>query len=110
MANRGRRTKRQLYWEEEIRKWEKSGLKQVEYCREAGHDQRHFSLWKIKLSKTRKRKAKNKFIEIPKEVISQTLNQEENYSIIIDGNLQIQITNNFNPLTLQNLVRTLKQI
>ena len=114
MANSGPRTDRWHYWQDQISKWQSSGLTQAEYCRKNNLCKRHFSKWKKALQnppaflekpkpQTRKKRSAGKkqksFIELK---ISSGLS--ESYEIITTGGRRIHVGSNFNPETLKHLI------
>ena len=98
---------RSEYWQEHIRQWEKSKLSQRAYAKKVGIDEGLFSKWKIRLSGKIKTET---FVEIPKEIIKNQILNNDHYEIILREDLKISVGNKFNPLAVQNLVRTLQQI
>jgi hypothetical protein len=101
------RSEKQQYWEDQIQKWQASGLNQRAYCRLYQIDRQRFTYWKKRLSTGR---STSSLVEV-------SLNRlplEENLSLsplrllIGGGRYRIEVESGFDPATLHHLIYILE--
>lgn len=112
MATRSRseeRTEKRQYWEQHIRSWKESGLAQSEYCRRHNLRENQFTYWKRKFE----------FAAAPISLVELQLNSALQSRIsakpaplrlIVSEQYRIEVERGFDPVALQQLVFTLRQI
>ena len=90
-----------VFWRVHIEQWSESGLTQTEYCRRNEISRDQFTYWKIKF---RKQVQPKEIIQIPLPVHIGSHGLRLN----IGRSLQIEIPDNFNRTTLEQVLLTLK--
>ena len=90
-----------FFWRAHIDQWSVSGLTQTEYCRQNEISRDRFTYWKIKFQKQAQSK---EIIQIPLPVHLGSSGLRLN----IGKSLQIEIPDDFNHSTLEQVLLTLK--
>ena len=92
------------YGKDHIKQWRGSGLRQAEYCRSAGLEQKAFSYWK---RKEKPRKSSPAFLEVacPSPSYSQSI-----YKVVVKDRLELHIGADFDPGILKKLVLVLQSV
>lgn len=93
------------FWREQISAFKKSGLTQKEYCRK---EKLNFHAFQYRLYRVIKKEADLSFIKIPVSFSPQSASPV--LSLSIGARYKVDIPDNFNPLTLTQLVNTLEEI
>ena len=95
------------FWEQHIRQWEESSIKQTEYCRINGISIKSFTYWKCKLKKTPDTPT---FFPITLRTspVAKTIINHEALKLNYGDKYQIEIGDDFSPNTLVKLIRTLE--
>ena len=106
------RSKKEQYWQQQIRGWETSGLKQQEYCRKNGLALATFSYWRRKLKENEPQAVQFYPLTVPDEasVVSSGSRNNHLRLVIGDHRFTIEIDDQFSPSTLQRLVVALEQL
>ena len=94
-------------WAKHIKQWQESGLSQSEYCRQNNLSVKLFSLRKRKILNSKP--DTKKFIKISPPVNTDSSFSYE-YEIILQGNIRIRVSRDFNPEKTKNLIRVLKEL
>jgi hypothetical protein len=97
---------KRVYWEEMLSRWQASGLSQIEFCRRNDLNRHRFNYWK--------RRNKKCTMSIPLVQLGGLPALSEKYlpdtaklGVCINGRFHIEIPDGFNPVTLEQLIRTL---
>ena len=100
---------KRIYWEEMVSRWETSGLSQIEFCRQNDLNRHRFNYWKRRIKKCT--------MSIPLVQLGGLSSLSEKYfseaaklGLSINGRFRIEICDGFNPVTLEQLIRTLCRI
>lgn len=98
------------FWKQQIQGWQESGLPQVEYCRNHNLIPHRFTYWKQKLVK--------KTTEPPVSLVQ--VNMKANFNtgsaytsplrLVFNNQYHVEIDRGFDPVTLPQLVYTLRQV
>ena len=97
-------------WRIHLKRWQASGLRQSEYCRQNNLSNRSFSNNKKKyINRAESTAGTKKFIKIPSSVVTGD-SAEYEFEIILPGNIRICVNNNFNPVSLTNLIKALTEL
>lgn len=103
---------RRKSWEKHIRKWEQSGLTQVEYCRKHGISDKCFVYWKKRILLKPEEKPLS-FVQIPVPEFfpdKKDINALDSLTVLLGNNIKIEINKNFDPDTLKKAVETLRSM
>jgi hypothetical protein len=97
------------YWNSHIEAWKKSGLSQVDYCRENNLSRHRFTYWKCKGDK------ESEFLRfvpvLPKPILSPfSIANTAPLKVIIGERYRIEIGDGFSPDTLLRLMGTLGRL
>ena len=96
-------------WEKRIAAWEESGLTQIEYCRIHGLNSGRFTYWKARL----KKKSDTPSL-VPIQLHPDMFRSEpvcrSPLRLNIENGLQIEIENEFDPVLLTALIRTVRAL
>ncbi len=98
------------FWKEHIYNWQKGNLSQVEYCRKNDLIPHRFTYWKQRIVKQK---------ETPVSLVQ--VNMQEKYNgnptpyasplrLVFKNQFHIEIDRNFDPVTLKQLLLTLRQV
>ncbi len=91
-------------WQEHLKKWDSSGLSQVEYCRRNNLRTNIFLYWKKKLLP----ESTPALVELPAKLFSRpALPQKAPLCLFVDGRYRIDIAPGFDVDTLDRLIRML---
>ena len=95
------------YWEQQIKQWRESGIRQTEYCRINGLSPKSFTYWKCKL---KKEPEATTFLPITLKTspIIQNPIKHEALKLICNGKYRVEIGDDFSSTTLSRLIRTLE--
>ncbi len=96
------------FWKKQIRNWQESGLSQSEFCRTNNLIPHRFTYWKRKLVKQQE-----KAVSLVQVDMKTKLNTKPAYRsplrIVFNNQFHIEVDRDFDPVTLRQLVYTLKQ-
>lgn len=96
-------------WQAHLHAWKKSGLSQVEYCRQHDLSSSKFCYWKRKLN--RSEESAVSFVSVPvcaqPEVSSQQPINDSGLTILLKSGIRIGVDNNFSSRTLADVVAVL---
>lgn len=99
---------KQETWSSHVEGWKRSGLSQVDYCRQHDLSRHRFTYWKCKLDK---KEVPVKFIPISEDPFrSQTGYNNQTPIRLNIGGFQIEIGDGFSPETLSTLIFTLGRL
>jgi len=99
--------KKEKFWRNHVKKHSESGLTQKDYCKNNNLSYWSFSTWKNRL----KKQDNNKLVEVAPDIIS-SLNDKtvEDFEIIFDNRIRIKIPDNFAPVQLLSIIKTLGEL
>ena len=97
------------FWKEQIQSWQESSLTQTEYCRKNNLIPHRFTYWKRRIVKP---------AETPVSLVQVNMNANFNgkpmhtspLRLVFREQYHVEIDRGFDPVTLQQLVYTLKQL
>ncbi len=102
-------TEKREFWKQQIQNWQESSLTQVEYCRENNLIPHRFTYWKRRLVKP---------AEAPLSMVQ--VNMKANFDtnsayasplrLVFNNQYHVEVDRGFDPVTLRQLVYTLKQL
>lgn len=96
-------------WQAHLRVWKKSGLSQIEYCRQHNLSSSKFCYWKRKLN--RPEDSAVRFVPVPAciqpKVPSQRSINDSGLTILLESGIRIGVDNNFSSRTLADVVAVL---
>jgi len=96
------------FWEEQITTWQDSDLSQAEFCRKNNLIAHRFTYWKQKLVKRQE-----KAVSLVQVSMETNFNTKPAYRsplrIVFNNQLHVEVDRDFDPVTLRQLVYTLKQ-
>ena len=97
------------FWEQQIQQWRDSGLTQTEFCRLQNLKPHQLTYWKKRFHRTQ---APVSLVELQLGSASQshTCSSGSPLRLILDEQYRIDIDRGFDPVTLQQLVLTLRQL
>ena len=97
------------FWEQQIQQWKDSGLTQIEFCHLHNLKTHQLTYWKKRFNRTQ---APVSLIELQlgSAVQSHTCSQGCPLRLILDEQYRIDIDRGFDPVTLQQLILTLRQL
>jgi hypothetical protein len=97
------------FWEQQIQQWKDSGLTQIEFCRLHNLKTHQLTYWKKRFHRTQ---APVSLIELQlgSALQSHTCSNGSPLRLILDEQYRIDIDRGFDPVTLQQLVLTLRQL
>ena len=103
------------YWRKHIERWEESGQRQIDYCREHNLSRHRFTYWKCKKDKNNhnnKDESRVRFIPVvtkPATIRAIQINTEP-LKVQIGDRYRIEVGEGFSPETLTQLIKTLRDI
>jgi len=102
-------TEKRKFWKEQIQNWQESNLTQVEYCRKNNLIPHRFTYWKNRIVKP---------AETPMSLVQ--VNMKANFNakpmhtsplrLVFSNQYYVEIDRGFDPVALQQLLYTLKQL
>jgi len=100
---------KRLFWEQQIQQWKDSGLTQTEFCHLHNLKPHQLTYWKKRFHRTQ---APVSLIELQlgSAVQSHTCSNGSPLRLILDEQYRIDIDRGFDPVTLRQLVLTLRQL
>lgn len=101
---------RKRFWKAHIQTWKKSGLLQVEYCRQHNISVHRFSYWKKKFSQEVSGASGPKFVQLPAVAAARppSIDNETGTGLEIKlGNITIKLAHNFDSESLAKAVYSL---
>jgi len=93
------------FWKEQIKSWQESGLTQVEYCRKNNLIPHRFTYWKNRIVKPAE-----KSISLVQVNMNASSMHTSPLRLVFGGQYHVEIDRGFDPVTLRQLVYTLKQL
>lgn len=100
--------KKALYWADHIKRWEESGLSQIDYCRANNLSRHHFTYWKCKNSRKNK---PIKFIPVVTKPSTSSLHSNiEPLKVHVGDKYRIEVGEGFSGETLIRLINTLSDM
>lgn len=106
MQNQQESLNKQQNWEEQIQKWQESGLNQTAYCRLYEIDIKRFVYWKKRLSKT---VSSNPLVEVtPGQFHHQQNPHLAPLRLPLGKNYRIEVERGFDPAALHQLICVLE--
>jgi len=103
------RAENRQVWEQHIRSWKESGLAQSEYCRRHNLRENQFTYWKRKFEFAA---APISLVELQlgTAIQSRLSARQAPLRLIVSEQYRIEVERGFDPVVLQQLVFTLRQI
>lgn len=98
---------RRRFWQEHVERQQASGLTQREYCQEQGLRLHCFWYWKGRIHP---RKAPVQLVEARIGDSRTILHPDSPLSLTVNGLYRIAIEKGFDPLTLKQLLHTLREL
>lgn len=110
------------YWKDQIRRWEKSGLRKVDYCKKEGISPWTLGRWGTFFKQQHQKKTKISLVEVPINPATKMtggnyspedwreLSVERPVTLVIDPSYRIELTGDFNPAMIKKLIRTVREI
>jgi len=99
--------RKRAYWKQHLENWRSSGLTQLAYCRQHDLKVHQFTYWKKRFVQT---EAGITFVPVnirPADSMA-SVDSADSLRLIVDGDLQIEITADFDPRLLRRLIATLR--
>lgn len=97
--------KKALFWADHIKRWEVSGLSQIDYCRANDLSRHHFTYWK---SKNNRKNKPVKFIPVVTKPSTPSLHGTiEPLKVNVGDKYRIEVGEGFSGETLIRLIKTL---
>ena len=102
-----RREQKRTCWKRHLDRWRTSGLTQIEYCRRHQLKAHQFTYWKKRLAP-----ADDGITFVPVDIRSRgrqlAAAASSSLRLIVDGDLQIEVTADFDPQLLRRLIASLR--
>jgi len=102
--------KRRQFWQAHIEAWSLTGLSQTGYCRQNNLSINRFTYWKRKFQREN---LPVEFVRIPVEPVKSTHlfhNNEASLRLDVDSRFTIEIPDGFTPVTLEQVLLTLRGV
>ena len=100
--------KKALFWADHIKRWEESGLSQIDYCRANGLSRHHFTYWKCK---NNRKNNPVKFVSVvTQSSATSSPSSIEPLKVHVGDNYRIEVGEGFSEETLTRLIKTLSGI
>jgi hypothetical protein len=100
--------KKALFWSDHIKRWEGSGLSQIDYCRANNLSRHHFTYWKCK---NNRKNNPVKFISVVTKSSTSSLNSIiEPLKVHVGDKYRIEVGEGFSEETLVRLINTLSDM
>ncbi len=102
-----KKDKKRHYWEQRIRDWKESGLKQTQYCRQNNLNIRNFGYWKKCFYRT-----SSTLSFIPLQIQPDIFQKKSSslLNVVLEGDRKIEVAEDFDPVILKKLINTLEEI
>jgi hypothetical protein len=97
------------FWEQQIQQWKDSGLTQSKFCRLHSLKTHQFTYWKKRFHRTQVPVSLVE-LQLGSPLQSQACSSASALRLVLDEHYRIDIDRGFDPLTLQQLVLTLRQL
>lgn len=98
------------FWQSHLETWSLTGLSQIEYCRQNKLKANRFTYWKRKFQRE---SLPVEFVRIPAEPVKSAhllCNNEVSLRLTVDSRFTIEIPDGFTPVTLEQVLLTLREI
>ena len=102
--------KRQQFWQVHLEAWSLTGLSQAGYCRQNNLSANRFTYWKRKFQR---KTLPLEFVQIPVEPVKPAhlfRNNEASLRLSVDSRFTIEIPDGFTPVTLEQVLLTLRGV
>ena len=97
------------FWNEHIEGWQESNLTQTEYCRQHNLIPHRFTYWKNRIVKPQET-----FVPLVQVNMEANFNANPAYTsplrLVFNNQYHVEVDRGFDPVTLRQLVYTLKQV
>jgi hypothetical protein len=100
---------KRTFWKKHITSWEKMDISQAEYCRQNGLSSRSFGYWKKRQGNAKVNSVSFVPVALAPPIDVGTKVGRAPLCILMDR-YRIEVGDEFSPLTLQRLVKTLEQM
>lgn len=101
--------KKKEYWTSHIKEWKKSGLSQIDYCKQNNLSRHRFTYWKCKGDKKSKSMTFIPVLHKPSPTLP-IINSTAQLKVLIGDQYRIEIGDGFSPDTLSRLMYTLERM
>jgi len=100
---------KQRCWQEKILTWKKSGLNKTKFCRQHDLNSRQFLYWSLK--------DKKRFVFPPTSIVPVKIKRafiplrvmpDASISLFIREDYRVEVSNDFDPITLKRVIQTLE--
>jgi hypothetical protein len=99
------RDKKRRHWEGQLHKWQQSGLSQASFCRRHSLKISNFAYWKKKLPQS---SSTVTFMPLP--LSSSWKKKNIPLRLVLNGGLQIEVSADFDPAALKQLIHTVRHL
>lgn len=98
---------KQKFWQDHVKAWKQSGIRQTEYCSHQGLNIKIFGYWKRKLVS---KSEDVSFVPVSiKPLHTASVKSVSSLKIVTCNGLSIEVSDGFNPATLRMLLDTIAQ-
>jgi len=98
------REERKEYWQQQLKKWRESGIRQRKFCEINDLNYKTFCYWNRRLKKVDGGK---KLIKLPSKIVKGLSGPDNNFELIISDSMKIRIPWSFEEDSLKRLLKTL---
>jgi hypothetical protein len=107
MEVQSKRLQKRELWQALIKKWERSGLSQSAFCREAKLNPHNFNYWRGQFRTKFRLEQQEGFVQVNPSLLT---TNNPYYEIMIGDTIRIKVSNTFHPTALKNLIKTLREV
>ncbi len=97
---------KQIFWKRHINEWRKSGISQVQYCRQNKLSTQSFTYWKMRLSQ----RSSISFVAVQVKPEKQINAGNSAELVLLKDGYRIEIKEGFNPAALADVLRTIREL
>ncbi len=103
------RVKNRQFWKKQIKNWQESGLTQTEYCKQHDLSQHNLTYWKRRFVKTEPSVSLVQ-VNMKADFNSNQIPCASPLRLVVGNQYRVEIDRGFDPVALQQLLYTLKQL
>ena len=100
------REQKRVLWKRHIREWERSGIRQTEYCRQHKLSAKSFTYWKRRL----RQRSSVSFVPVQVKPEPRIVAEKSSESVLHKDGYRIEIKEGFNPAALGEVLRTIMEL
>jgi hypothetical protein len=101
------RTDKLTYWQNQIKEWQDSGIKQTLFCRQNKLNFTQFTYWKRKFASSQS--IPGQFVQVKTDQPGTRYPSSLSCEIILSDNIRICLKDGFDPESLKLLIRTVRE-